>query len=119
MRGNSLAALLLLASLLGATLAADDAVTDVAAGANAAADGTAIVGAAVDTNTNPTKEAALSTAAAISGEALTDAVEANSESQDYNEETKPIKAQVIKEEPAAMIASGTGDLDTTGMPSWL
>lgn len=50
------------------------------------------------------------------GQALDDAIEANSEAQDYNEETKPVKAQIVKEEPAVTIASGTGDLDTTGVP---
>lgn len=49
-----------------------------------------------------------------SGQALDDAIEANSEAQDYNEETEPVKAQIVKEEPAVLIASGTGDVDTTG-----
>ena len=48
------------------------------------------------------------------GQALTDAIEANSEAQDYNEDTEVVKAQVVKEEPAVEIASGTGDVDTTG-----
>lgn len=37
------------------------------------------------------------------------------EAQDYQEETVPVNAQVIKGEPAAMIASGTGDISTTGL----
>lgn len=49
-----------------------------------------------------------------SGQALDDAIEANSEAQDYNEDTNPVKAQIVQEEPAVMLASGTGDLDTTG-----
>lgn len=113
MRGSSLAAALLLLSLSAISLAAEDATT-ANLGATAAGDGAAVVGNAIDTNTNPTKEAAQSTEAAKSGEELTEAVEANSEAQDYNEKTKPVKAQVVKQEPAAMLASGTGDLDTTG-----
>ena len=51
------------------------------------------------------------------GQALDDAIEANSEAQDYNEETLPVTAQIVKEEPAIEIASGTGDIDTTGRES--
>ena len=113
MRGKSLAVALLLLSCFALSLAAEDATT-ADLGATAAGDGAAVVGNAIDTNTNPTKEAAESTETAKSGEELTEAVEANSEAQDYNEKTKPVKAQVVKQEPAAMLASGTGDLDTTG-----
>ena len=114
MHSKWLAALLLLACLSAQSLAADDALATAALGATAAGDGAAVVGAAIDTNTNPTDEAAKSTETAKSGEELAEAVEANSEAQDYNEKTKPVKAQIVKQEPAAMIASGTGDLDTTG-----
>ena len=114
MQGKSLATGLLLLSLFVLSLAAEDALTTANLGATAAGDGAAVVGNVIDTNTNPTKEAAQSTETAKSGEDLTEAVEANSEAQDYNEKTKPVKAQVVKQEPAAMLASGTGDLDTTG-----
>lgn len=112
MRGTRLAALLLLACL--SSLHAEDAVKTSLAGATAAGDGAAVVGAAVDTTSNPTTEAVKSKEEAKSGEDLAEAVEINSGAQDYNEKAKPIKAQVVKQEPAAMIASGTGDLDTTG-----
>ena len=36
------------------------------------------------------------------------------EAQDFQEETEPVKAQVIKAEPAALIASGTGDIAPSG-----
>ena len=64
--------------------------------------------------------AALTAAAApapepgLSGAELESAIEANVEAQDFQEETEPVKAQVIKAEPAALIASGTGDISTTG-----
>lgn len=61
-----------------------------------------------------TTAAAASNEPVKTGEALVDAVEANSEAQDYKEEAKPVKAQVVQQEPAALIASGTGDIDTTG-----
>nr|QOL01068.1 putative extracellular protein CSOL_002 [Pseudococcomyxa simplex] len=51
---------------------------------------------------------------AKSGAELEKAIEANVEAQDYQEETVPVNAQVIKAEPAALIASGTGDISTTG-----
>ena len=73
----------------------------------AAADGTTAVVTAAS-------EAEKSTEQAKSGDALEDAVEANSEAQDYKEDTKPVKAQIVKQEPAVMIASGTGDVDTAG-----
>jgi len=75
-----------------------------------------VQGAGVNTGTvsDPTSEAAKSSEKAKAGQELADAVAANSEAQDYNEKTKPVKAQVVMQEPAAMIASGTGDLDTTG-----
>ena len=53
-------------------------------------------------------------APAKSGAELEKAIEANVEAQDYQEETVPVNAQVIKAEPAALIASGTGDISTTG-----
>lgn len=115
MHGKYWAALLLLASLSAQGLAAEDALKTAALGATSAGDGAAVVGAALDTNGNPTNEAAKSKELAKSGEELAEAVETNSEAQDYNEKTMPVKAQVVKQEPAAMIASGTGDLDTTGV----
>ena len=68
--------------------------------------------------------AANSTEPAKSGADLEKAIEANVEAQDYQEETAPVRAQIIKSEPAALIASGTGDISTTGMcrhlrPAWL
>lgn len=56
-------------------------------------------------------------APAKSGAELEKAIEANVEAQDYQEETVPVNAQVIKAEPAALIASGTGDISTTGASS--
>ena len=53
---------------------------------------------------------------AKSGTELDKAIEANVEAQDYAEETAPVRAQIIKGEPAALIASGTGDISTTGAP---
>ena len=87
------------------------AVTGATAGAAKDALGS---GVSTGTVSDPTSEAAKSGETAKSGQELADAVEANSEAQDYNEKTKPVKAQVVMQEPAAMIASGTGDLDTTG-----
>lgn len=52
---------------------------------------------------------------AKSGAELEKAIKANVEAQDYQEETTPIKAQIIKGEPAALIASGTGDISTIGV----
>ena len=49
-----------------------------------------------------------------SGAELDKAIEANVEAQDYAEETAPVRAQIIKGEPAALISSGTGDISTTG-----
>jgi hypothetical protein len=49
-----------------------------------------------------------------SGTELDKAVEANVEAQDFQEETAPVYAQIIKAESAALIASGTGDISTTG-----
>lgn len=51
-----------------------------------------------------------------SGAELEKAIEANVEAQDMQEETTPVSAQIIKAEPAAQIASGTGDISTTGKP---
>ena len=51
---------------------------------------------------------------AKSGAELEKAIEANVEAQDYQEETQPVSAQIIKAEPAALLASGTGDISTTG-----
>lgn len=51
---------------------------------------------------------------AKSGAELDKAIKANVEAQDYQEETAPIRAQIIKGEPAALIASGTGDISTIG-----
>ncbi len=52
---------------------------------------------------------------AKSGADLEKAIEANVEAQDYQEETAPVRAQIVKGEPAALLASGTGDISTTGM----
>ena len=51
---------------------------------------------------------------AKSGEALEDAVGANSEAQEYKEEAIAVKAQVVKQEAAAELSAGDGDIDTTG-----
>ncbi len=51
---------------------------------------------------------------AKSGAELDKAIKANVEAQDYQEETAPVRAQIIKGEPAALIASGTGDISTIG-----
>ena len=51
---------------------------------------------------------------AKSGAELDKAIETNVEAQDYAEETTPVRAQIIKGEPAALISSGTGDISTTG-----
>ncbi|CAL5218414.1 g90 [Coccomyxa viridis] len=51
---------------------------------------------------------------AKSGAELDKAIESNVEAQDYAEETAPVRAQIIKGEPAALISSGTGDISTTG-----
>ena len=58
--------------------------------------------------------AAIAPEPAKSGTELENAIEANVEAQDYQEETQPVSAQIIKAEPAALIASGTGDISTTG-----
>lgn len=115
MQGRRIAALLVLLSFAAFSLAAEDALTTASLGATAAGDGTSVTGSSVTHIEDPTSEAAKSTEPIKSGNDLAEAVEANSEAQDYNEASKPVKAQVIKEEPAAMIASGTGDLDTTGI----
>jgi hypothetical protein len=52
-----------------------------------------------------------------SGAELEKAIEANVEAQDMQEETTPVNAQIIKAEPAAALASGTGDISTTGAHS--
>lgn len=70
--------------------------------------------AAVSDATDAEKQAAQSKDSAKSGEALEDAVEANSEAQDFKESANPVKAQVVKQAAAVMLASGTGDIDTTG-----
>ena len=50
----------------------------------------------------------------LSGAELEEAIEANVEAQSFQEETTPVEAQIIKAEPAALIASGTGDISTIG-----
>ena len=52
---------------------------------------------------------------AKSGAELDKAINSNVEAQDYAEETAPVRAQIIKGEPAALISSGTGDISTTGV----
>ncbi len=65
-----------------------------------------------------TAQAAPAPQPAKSGTELEEAIEANVEAQDYQEETTAVRAQIVKGEPAALIASGTGDISTTGdLPS--
>ncbi|CAK0736969.1 hypothetical protein CVIRNUC_000833 [Coccomyxa viridis] len=61
-----------------------------------------------------TAQAAPAPQPAKSGTELEEAIEANVEAQDYQEETTAVRAQIVKGEPAALIASGTGDISTTG-----
>ena len=61
-----------------------------------------------------TTQAAPAPQPAKSGTELEEAIEANVEAQDYQEETTAVRAQIVKGEPAALIASGTGDISTTG-----
>ena len=62
-----------------------------------------------------TSQAAPAPLPAKSGTELEEAIESNVEAQDYQEETTAVRAQIIKGEPAALIASGTGDISTTGV----
>ncbi|KAK9821811.1 hypothetical protein WJX81_008502 [Elliptochloris bilobata] len=90
--------------------------TAVVAGAAADADPTAArVAAAADPKAATSAAGADAKAlVAKTGAELERAVEANVEAQDYQEETSPVKAQVVQGEPAALLASGTGDISTTG-----
>lgn len=104
----------LFASLFAAPLLAQTQTDATTADTIAAADITGVADATSTAASDAEKQAAQSTEPAKSGTSLEDAVEANSEAQDYKEDTKPVKAQVVKQEPAVMISSGTGDIDTTG-----
>jgi hypothetical protein len=50
----------------------------------------------------------------VSGEELKKKVEENIEAQDYLREASKVVAQVIKQEAPAELASGTGDVASTG-----
>ncbi len=50
----------------------------------------------------------------VSGEELKQKVEENIEAQDYLREASKVVAQVIKQEAPAELASGTGDVASTG-----
>jgi hypothetical protein len=53
----------------------------------------------------------------LSGAELDKKVEENIEQQDYlREKGAPVIAQIIKQEPKAELASGTGDVSVTGVP---
>ena len=49
----------------------------------------------------------------VTGDELKKQLDDNSEAQEYKEGTKPIKAQIVKQEEAATLESGTGDVSTT------
>ena len=56
----------------------------------------------------------VTSASGAAGEELKKQIDDNSEAQEYKENTKPVKAQIVKQEAAANLESGTGDVSTTG-----
>lgn len=103
--------LLLLAAAAVSGQDAGAAASTVAATKPATVTTAATVGAATTTSTTGTAAAAVD---AKSGEELKQAIEDNSEAQEYKEDTKQVNAQIVKTEAAATLESGTGDVATTG-----